>query len=60
MEKSKVIKKNNVQTLDQQFELVENESNTHNLGDISLLFISAMTDWPTYNQISINDFISEL
>lgn len=51
---------NNVQTLDQLFELVENDSNTHQLRDIALLFISAMTDWPTYNQISINDFISEL
>ncbi len=52
--------KNNVQTLDQLFQLVENDSNTHHLRDIALLFISAMTDWPTYNQTSINDFISEL
>lgn len=51
---------NTIQTLDQLSELIENDSNTHKLRDIALLFVGSMIDWPTYNQTRIFDFISEL
>ena len=40
--------------------LVEIDVKNHTLKDIATLFLTAMNDWPTYNQTEIKDFIKEL
>lgn len=40
--------------------LVEIDVKNHTLKDITILFLTAMNDWPTYNRTEINDFIKEL
>jgi hypothetical protein len=41
-------------------EAVESDSKVHRTKELAELFINAMNDWPTYNQIKISDFINEL
>ena len=40
--------------------LVEIDTKDNKIKDIATLFLNAMNDWPTINQIKISDFIIEL
>lgn len=46
-------------TIDALKEAIERDATEHNLKSIAELFVSAMTDWPGYNQVNIIDFINE-
>ena len=41
-------------------DLIDIDKKDHKLKVIADLFVSAMTDWPTYNQTDISEFVSEL
>ena len=41
-------------------EAVEKDTDNHWTKDLAELFIAAITDWPTYNQTKIADFVQEL
>ena len=51
---------NNIKTYSTLWNLVDIDNKDHKLKDIATLFLNAMYDWPTYNQIDIQDFINEL
>lgn len=46
-------------TIDQLNSLVHIDKNDHKLKDIAQLFLNAATDWPTFNQTDISDFVKE-
>ena len=52
--------KHTIKTYSELWDLVENDSENHKLKDITLLFLGAMNDWPTYNLDSIDEFIVQL
>lgn len=39
---------------------IDDDSNNHRIKELAELFWTAMNDWPTLNQINIQDFINEL
>jgi len=47
-------------TIDQLSNLVDLDKKVHKLKDIAQLFIEAMTDWPTFSQTEISDFVKEV
>ncbi|HEU4790558.1 MAG TPA: hypothetical protein VFS71_12795 [Flavobacterium sp.] len=51
---------NKIITYSTLWNLVEIDTKNHYLKDITTLFLSAMLDWPTYNQTNIEEFIKEL
>ena len=51
---------NKITTYSTLWSLVDIDTKDHKLKDIATLFLNAMTDWPTYNQTDIQDFIEEL
>lgn len=51
---------NRINTYSILFDLVETDVKDHKQKEIATLFLNAMNDWPTYNQIKIIDFIKEL
>ncbi len=51
---------NNIITNSTLRTLVEIDTKEHKLKEIATLFLDAMNDWPTFNQIEILDFIREL
>jgi hypothetical protein len=40
--------------------LVDLDTKDHKIKDLATLFLNAMTDWPTYNQESISEFINDI
>lgn len=52
--------KNSIEKHSELWKLVENDSTNHKLKEIAELFLEAMTDWPTYNQELISEFITEI
>ncbi|ESU21385.1 hypothetical protein FCR2A7T_05580 [Flavobacterium cauense R2A-7] len=51
---------NRIETYFELENLLEVDNSTHKLRDVTELFLTAMNDWPTYNQIRIEEFITEL
>lgn len=52
--------KKNIETIQDLQEVVDKDSNNHRVKDLAVLLLKAMTDWPTYNQTEIVDFVKEL
>lgn len=50
---------NKIATYSQLEGLVCADPNEHGLKQIAKLFLTAMNDWPTYNQLKIAEFIKE-
>ncbi|WP_276976465.1 hypothetical protein [Flavobacterium filum] len=51
---------NSIKTYDTLYDLVDLDVKNHKQKDIATLFLSAMNDWPTFNQKNIADFVKEL
>lgn len=51
---------NHIETYFELEDLIEADNSKHKLKDIAELFLTAMNDWPTYNQVRIDEFINEL
>lgn len=51
---------NKITTYSTLWNLVDIDTKEHKLKDIATLFLNAMSDWPTYNQTEITEFIKEL
>ena len=51
---------NKITTYSTLWNLVDIDTKNHKLKDIATLFLSAMNDWPTYNQSDIQGFMKEL
>ncbi|UOK42206.1 MULTISPECIES: hypothetical protein [Flavobacterium] len=51
---------NHIETYFELEDLIESDNSNHKLKDIAELFLTAMNDWPTYNQVRIDEFINEL
>lgn len=51
---------NKITTYSKLYDLVDIDTQDHKQKDIAALFLSAMNDWPTYNQKEIAYFIKEL
>jgi hypothetical protein len=49
-----------VETYDTLCSLVDLDIKDHKIKEIASLFLEGMTDWPTYNQTSILEYINEL
>ena len=49
-----------IETYNTLWSLVDHDTENHKVKDIATLFLNAMNDWPTMNQILISDFIGEL
>ena len=51
---------NKIITYSTLYDLVENDTKDHKIKEITILFLNAMNDWPTFNQKEIPDFMKEL
>ena len=51
---------NEITTYSTLYDLVDLDTKDHKLKDISTLFLCAMTDWPTFDQMEIDQFVKEL
>jgi len=51
---------NKIETYSTLWSLVDLDQTDHKLKEITVLFLNAMNDWPTYDQHKIADFIKEL
>ncbi|MBL0104703.1 MAG: hypothetical protein IPP51_13615 [Bacteroidetes bacterium] len=51
---------NKIETYSTLWSLVDLDQEDHKLKEITVLFLNAMNDWPTYNQHKIADFVREL
>ncbi|MES2622045.1 MAG: hypothetical protein V4615_14435 [Bacteroidota bacterium] len=51
---------NKITTYSMLYDLVDIDTKDHKLKDIATLFLTAMNDWPTFNQKQIADFTQEL
>jgi Elongation factor Tu C-terminal domain len=49
-----------ITTIDQLSSLVDIDNKDHKIKDIAELFLNAMTDWTTFNQTNIFEFVQEL
>lgn len=49
-----------IETYSTLWNLVDIDRGNHKLKDIATLFLEAMNDWPTQDQIKISDFVDEL
>jgi hypothetical protein len=47
-------------TINDLRDTLDNASNNHRIKELAELFWTAMNDWPTENQINVQDFINEL
>ena len=47
-------------TFDELQEAVDSDIRNHRIRELAELFLTAMHDWPTYNQSNIDNFIDEL
>jgi thiol-disulfide isomerase/thioredoxin len=52
--------KNKITTNSELYDLVELDTTSNKIKQIAELFLTAMNDWPTYNQSEITDFIKEV
>ncbi|WP_146898327.1 hypothetical protein [Adhaeribacter aerolatus] len=46
-------------TISELEDAVERDTETSRIKELAVLLISAMRDWPTFNQVLINDFVRE-
>lgn len=49
-----------IETYSTLYNLVEIDKKDHKIKELAVLFLNAMTDWPTYNQTEISKFVNEL
>lgn len=47
-------------TIDKLIDAVDKDEKSHRTRELAELFISAMNDWPTFNQTDIDAFVKEL
>jgi hypothetical protein len=52
--------KNKITTNLELYDLVELDTTSNKIKQIAELFLTAMNDWPTFNQNEITDFINEV
>lgn len=51
---------NKITTNSELYDLVELDTTSNKIKQIAELFLTAMNDWPTFNQNEITDFIKEV
>ena len=49
-----------IETIDDLQKAVDNDTGHHRTKNLAELFLNAMTDWPTFDQKKIADFVKEL